>query len=115
MSNTPPRQGIPDDVLAQVMSDHETRLNALAAQQVHLAIMVEHLVNLLTEAVPDFEIDHEEFNEFRNKKFEEIKNEAMDLQEARRKATAAARAIRNGEEPLDVDLDEVENQGQQNG
>lgn len=106
-----PARRIPDQVIAQVMSDHEARLNALAAQQVHLAIMLEYTTNLLVEVVPDFVLVDEDFAEFRDKRFEEMKAEAMDLQEARRPAQQAAATIKAGGTPVDLDLDEVDDFG----
>tara|TARA_Y100001938_G_C7944934_1_gene356281 strand:- start:15 stop:401 length:387 start_codon:yes stop_codon:yes gene_type:complete len=95
------------DKLRFVLTDHETRLNALAAQQVHLAIMVEYLTKELVEVLPDFELDNKEFSEYRDQRFEEMKQEAIDLQEARTQARRAAEIIRKGGTPVDLDLSEA--------
>ena len=94
--------------LRMVLTDHETRLNALAAQQVHLAIMVEYLTKELVEVLPDFELDNKEFSEYRDQRFEEMKQEAMDLQVARMQAQRAAEIIRNGGTPIDLNLNETD-------
>lgn len=101
-----PQRRIPDQVLTQVMSEHEARLNALAAQQIQIAIMIEYLSQKLEEAVPLFVMDDDEFTEFRDRRFNEMKAEAMSMQEARQKAETAAKAIRNGQTPVDINLDE---------
>ena len=65
--NAGPKPGqsrqIPDEVLAQVLAEHEARLNAIAAQQIQRAIMIEYFSNLLDEAVPDFVMDDDDFSE----------------------------------------------------
>ena len=93
--------------LKMFLTDHETRLNALAAQQVHLAILVEYLTKELTEVLPDYELDNKEFSEYRDQRFEEMKQEAMDLQEARTQARRTAEIIRKGGTPVDLDLSEI--------
>lgn len=106
--NAGPKPGqsrqIPDEVLAQVLAEHEARLNAIAAQQIQLAIMIEYFSNLLDEAVPDFVMDDDDFSEFRERRFNEMKSQAMEMQEARRYADEAADALERGEIPAGLDL-----------
>lgn len=105
-------RAIPDEILAQVLSDHETRLNALAAQQVHLGIMVEYLTDRLQVAVPELEIDPKEFAEYRTVRFEEMKKEALAVAKARQRSIKAADAVAT-EPPtvlddMDLDLTEID-------
>lgn len=99
-------QHIPAEVIAHHLSDHETRLNAIAAQNIHMGIMIEYMFEQLTEIVPEFQLDREEFEEYRNRRFDEMKAEAIELEEARRKTQLAEEALRRGETPVDLDLDE---------
>jgi len=105
-AQSPQSRQIPDNILAQVLSEHEARLNAIAAQQIQLAIMIEYQSGLLDEAVPDFVMDDEDFAEFRERRFNEMKSQAMEMQDARRAAESASQAFAAGEEPVDLDLSE---------
>ena len=103
-----PRQ-IPDQVIVQYLTDHDARLNALAAQSVHIGIMIEYLIEQLRETVPDFQIDSEDFAEFRARRFEEMKNEAAQI-EAENNALRAQRNSANDQNI--VDLNEIDDNGE---
>jgi hypothetical protein len=97
---------IPEQVLIHYLSDHEARLNALAAQAVHLGIMLEYTTQQLALVVPEFELDAEDFAEFRERRFTEMKNEALELERVERQALAEKAAQERGDSL--VDLSETE-------
>lgn len=99
-----PQRQLPDQVIVHHLSDHDARLNALAAQSVHLGIMVEYLVDQLGKALPDFDLDAEEFAEFRNRRFKEMKAEALEIDAA----NARLEAQQEGVGEVDIDLDEID-------
>lgn len=103
-----PQRQIPDEVLAHYLSDHEARLNALAAQNIHIGIMVEYMVQQLGQFIPDFDLDPEEFTEFRTRRFNEMKQEAQEVDELRRKAAVEQAAVDRGEIPASLDLSEID-------
>lgn len=105
-----PSRQIPDEVIIHHLGDHDARLNALAAQSVHLGIMVEYLVQELGNALPDFDLDAEEFAAFRDKRFAEMKQEAQQIDQAR--TAAAAERARNEADVADLDLDEIDDVGE---
>ena len=95
------------DVLLSALSSHEARINALAAQQVHLAILIEYLNSEITKALPDFELDEEEFQKFRDIRFKEMQAEAEALNKAREQAAAVSKIIQEQGIPIELDLDEI--------
>lgn len=103
-----PQRSIPDEVLIQALQNHEERLSALGAQQIHLGIMVEYMTERLTNAFEQFEIDEEEFVAFRTRRWEEMQEEAKKVAKARKAALQAADHARRNpmteEEIVDLDL-----------
>lgn len=73
---------LPDEVIAHHLSNHHARLGALAAQSVHLGIMVEYLVDQLSKILPAFDLDAEEFAEFRERRINEMQAEAVEIDNA---------------------------------
>lgn len=88
------------ELLMKVAAEHEQRLQAMAAQQIHMGIMIEFMVNQLSEVIGDFELDPEEFNSYRETRFEEMRQEATELAQARDQLNSAERELAN------VDLSE---------
>ena len=105
-----PQRQLPDQVIIHHLGDHDARLNALAAQSVHLGIMVEFLVDTLGKALPDFDMDAEEFAEFRDRRFKEMRNEAMQIEKAN--ADLAAQQAATADDIPDLDLDELDDLGE---
>jgi len=71
-----------------------------------MGIMVEYLVEQLGTLLPNFDLDPEEFAEFRKRRFEEMQNEAKAIEEAR--AKAVAEQAQNQADFPDLDLDEID-------
>lgn len=101
-----PTRQIPDEVIVHHLSDHDGRLNALAAQSVHLGIMVEYLVEALGALLPEFDLDPEEFAAFRDRRFKEMQTEAKALDAAR--TAAVEERARNTADVADLILDEID-------
>ena len=110
---TRPQRTITDEMLTEVLTDYGTRIQALGAQQIHLSILLEYISDKLMEVVPDFEIDEKEYVEFRDKRYREMSKQQENMQKAQEQAEAAARTIREGGIPVDLDLTEIDDLGEE--
>ena len=81
----PIRRGIPDELLKQVLAQHETQIQAAVAQTIHTGLLLEFVVEKLKTAVPHLELENEEFIEFRQRRMMEMKAQServdIDLEE----------------------------------
>ena len=105
-----PKRQLPDEVIIHHLGNLDARANALAAQSVHLGIMVEYLVDQLGKVLPDFDMDPEEFAEFRTRRFKEMQAEAEEVDRAN--ATAQVERMRNEADVADINLDEIDDVGE---
>ena len=105
-----PQRQLPDEVIIHHLGDLDARANALAAQAVHLGIMVEYLVDQLGKVLPDFDMDPEEFAEFRARRFTEMQTEAEEVDKAR--TAAEAERLRNEADVAHINLDEIGDVGE---
>ena len=111
-----PQRAIPDEALAAVLRNHETRLQALGAQQIHTGLLIEYLTETLEDKF-DFEIDMDDFALFRDRRFNELKEEAKQVAKAQAEAMQAAAAVAE-EGPLspeairdfDIELNEFDDE-----
>lgn len=112
-------RAISDAHLQAILTQHEKKIGALAAQQVQLGVMVEYLTKKIVASVPEFEIDQQEFADFRIMRFDQMKKEAIESAkkqaEGRADAMAAAAEVAAEvaaeaaaeDEPRDLDDPEV--------
>jgi hypothetical protein len=72
--------------------------------------MVEYLTDKLGEAMPDFQIDEEEFVKFRDHRWNEMQEEAKAVAKARTVAMQAAEEAANAptDAPPAFDLDDLD-------
>lgn len=100
------------EMLIMALQNHEQRLAALGAQQIHLGIMVEYLTDRLGEALEGFEIDQEEFVQFRDRRWKEMQEEAKAAVKAQNRVMKAATEAVNDPAPpdenFDLDFDDLE-------
>ena len=89
-----PANAIPQQVLMQVLQNHEARIAALASQQIHLGIMVEYLTEKLEDAVPEFAIDQDEFSQFLQRRWSEMQEEAKQVAASRESDLKLAEQVR---------------------